>query len=355
MNGYEHDDLLKRLDSLNLDVPPMPEDFHAGWAGRLEDEMENKRKPPKKTALIRALSAAAALVFVVSGSLLALRTDEPFAAQSEAGYAKNASRSADTGAADMARYEMATEEYDLDGVVGGASAAMPQLPAGQMLIRTASLTIGTQRYDESLDALRALCETAGGWTAASSESANGAGLRTCRLTLRIPAGELDSFLTGTGELGRVTQRTESAEDVTESYRDTQSRLETQQALMARLQALVTDAASLSDLLELEAQIADTQYQIDRLQSSLNATERQVTYATVEITLREENTAANMTDGGKTLGERLLSALQSGGKAFLALMENGAVFVAAALPFIAIVAAVWGAVRLVRRLIRRRKA
>ena len=354
MTDFEHDDLLKRLESLTLDVPPLPEDFHAGWAGRLEDEMENKRKPPKKTALIRALSAAAALVFVVSGSLLALRTDEPFAVQSEAGYAKNASRSADTGAADMARYEMATEEYDLDGVAGGASAAMPQLPAGQMLIRTASMTIGTQQYDESLSVLSGLCESSGGWISSTSENTMNSGLRTCYMTLRIPAEQLDAFLAGTGGLGRVTYRSESVEDVTESYYDTKGRLETQKALMARLQALVTDAASLSELLELEAQIADTQYQLDRLQSSLNSTERRVNYATVDITLREESAAADITDGDKSLGERLVSAVRSGIAAFGELLENAVVFLAAALPFIAIVAVVWLAVAILRRMLRKGK-
>ena len=85
--------------------------------------------------------------------------------------------------------------------------------------------------------------------------------------------QLDDYFSGTSGLGRVISREESATDVTESYYDTQARLETQQALMARLQALVTDAADLSDLLTLESQIAETQYQIDRLQSSLNSTDR----------------------------------------------------------------------------------
>ena len=49
-----------------------------------------------------------------------------------------------------------------------------------------------------------------------------------------------------------------------SRSDTETRLATQRALMARLQSLVTEAASLTELLELESQIADTQYTIDRL-------------------------------------------------------------------------------------------
>lgn len=359
MTGYEHDDLLKQLDSLNQDVPPMPEGFHEGWVRRLEEEaMENKTKKLSRKTLVRVLSAAAALVFVIGGTMIAQRTG---------GQEKNATSAAqpqmarsndfDTGAGAVifgVAYDdvVEAEEAGYDFTAGTTS--MAAVPTERMLVRTASLTIGTQRYDESLTAMLRLCEEMGGWTSSSSENENINGLRTCYLTLRIPAEQLSAFLSGSGELGRVTHRSESADDVTESYYDTRARLETQQALMARLQALVTDAASLSDLLELEAQIADTQYQIDRLQTSLNGTERRVNFATVDITLREENASADITDGDKSLGERLLSAVQSGGKAFLSLMENAVVFLAAALPFMAIVAVVWAVCVVIRRIRRKSK-
>ena len=224
----------------------------------------------------------------------------------------------------------------------------------QKIIRTVSLTLGTQAYEQSLESLRSQCESLGGWVSYSSESAMSSGLRRAYLTLRIPAEQLDEYLSGTTGLGRVISREESATDVTESYYDTQARLETQQALMARLQALVTDAADLSDLLTLESQIAETQYQIDRLQSSLNSTDRQVSYATVDVTLREETASSDITDGEKSLGQRILSALETGLEAFLDFLSDMAVFLAAALPFILLVAVVWIAVKLIRRAIKRRK-
>ena len=360
MNEHEHSDLLKRLDSLNLDVPPMPEGFHEGWTARLEDEEPMKPGKFSRTTLIRVLSAAAALVFVVGGATLAQRDGEKNAIRA-AGQASNNAMTRGYAADTAFPMEVPAEaeEYEWDdtadyGVVNGyATTAMKAAPE-RMMIRRASLTIGTQRYDESFAALMNLCEAAGGWTASNSENTNGAGMRTAYLTLRVPAEQLDGFLSGADGLGRITYRSESADDVTESYQDTRARLETQQALMARLQAMVTDAASLSDLLELESKIAETQYQLDRLQSSLNSTERQVNYATVDITLREENAAADITDGEKSLGERLGSAIVSGGAAFLRMLESAAVFLAAALPFIGIVAAVWLLVAVIRRALRKRR-
>ena len=358
MNGHEHDDLLDQLASLNEDVPPMPEGFHEGWVRRLEEEaMESRTKKLNRKTLVRVLSAAAALVFVIGGTLIAQRTGGQEKENASAAQVKLArSNDFDTGGAIMLGdvYDNMLEAEDEEYGVRAETTSMTEVPTERMLIRTASLTIGTQRYDESLTALLRLSGELGGWTSSSSESVDYNGLRTCYMILRIPAEQLHTFLSGSGELGRVTYRSESAEDVTESYHDTKARLETQQALMERLQALMTDAASLSELLELEAQIADTQYQIDRLQTSLNGTERQVNFATVDVTLREELPSADITDSEKPLGERIASALRAGGEAFLQLLENGAVFLAAALPFIAIVAVVWGLVTLLRKAIHRRR-
>ncbi|MGN1018883.1 MAG: DUF4349 domain-containing protein, partial [Aristaeellaceae bacterium] len=60
----------------------------------------------------------------------------------------------------------------------------------------------------------------------------------------------------------------------------------------------------------------------------------------------------ITDGEKSLGQRILSALETGMEAFLDFMSDMAVFLAAALPFILMIAAVWLVVKLIRRAIKR---
>jgi len=234
------------------------------------------------------------------------------------------------------------------------AAAKTASTAQTKLIRTASMSISTQSFQESLDTLKTLCQEQGGWIESASESTGAGGLRTAYLTLRIPAESLDAYLEGSVSAGRITRRSESVQDVTESYQDTAAQLATQQALMARLQALVTDAASLSDLLELESQIADTQYTIDRLQSSLNATDRQVDYSTVDVTLREESPATDIIDTEKTLWERLQAAVVSGVEAFGNFVENVFVYAAAALPFIGVVLVIWGGVKLIQKIMKWRK-
>ena len=358
------DGLQDDLARLSDDVPPLPEDFHQAWTNRVEEAaMDNKPESSRpRRQWTRLLSAAAAVVFVLGGTLLTRdalspRSDTP---EDLAGGALYSAYDYDGGGGSpklMARnaaYDEGADYVTYTDEVADAGYEEDAAATEQKIIRTVSLTLGTQSYEQSLDSLRSQCEALGGWVSYSSESAMSSGLRRAYLTLRIPADQLDDFLSGTGGLGRVISREESATDVTESYYDTQARLETQQALMARLQALVTDAADLSDLLALESQIADTQYQIDRLQASLNSTDRQVSYATVDVTLREETASSDITDGEKSLGQRILSALETGLEAFLDFLSDMAVFLAAALPFILLAAVVWITVKLIRRAIKRRK-
>lgn len=364
-NIDENEVLRDALAGLKEEVPPMPEGLHAAWVQKVEDDMAEKRteKNLNRKGITRFLSVAAALVFIVGGTMLtrdnpALMTADQAA---ENGAPIKTMELKGTRSYTTADYEEdSTADYD-SGVMltsmarGASNEAAPAAPAPteKKIIRNASLTIQTQSFEASLENLRTLCQAEGGWVEFSRESVNAStGLRTASLTVRVPQEALDGYLAGSEQLGRITSRSESAEDVTASYQDTRARLDTQIALMERLQALMGEAGDLSDLLALESQIADTQYQIDRLQSSLNSTDRQVDYATVSVTLKEETTV-ELTDDTVTLGERIRSAVRVGWEAFTGFLSDMAVFLVAALPFIGVVAAVVIALWIIRK-IRRRK-
>lgn len=372
---HENEVLRDALSRLNEDVPPMPEQLHAAWMQKVEEDMTEARieKTRTRRGVTRFLSVAAALVFVVGGTLLT--KDDLGGALSP----KNAdSQSPDTvslmstAVANDGLYDY-MEDAEADFALGedyttamygadlGTGTAAPRsrmaedeagdplaAAAEKKIIRTASMTITTQTFEDSLNALKASCEQQGGWIESLSENVNSySGLRTAYLTLRIPQSMLDDYLAGTESLGRTTSRSEASQDVTASYQDTRTRLNTQLALMDRLQALITESADLSDLLALENQIADTQYQIDTLQSSLNATDRKVDYSTVSITLKEEKTAP-LTETTVSFGERVVSAIQVGWECLVNFLGDMAVFLVAALPFILIVVIVVIIIKLIKR-------
>lgn len=376
MHNFDENEVLRDvLSGLNEEVPPMPEELHAAWMQKVEDDQVEKTLNRK--AFTRFLSIAAALVFVVGGTLLTRDSMEDSARLNKEYQALVEENNTLAGTAMTANeFKAALGSYDaLNGAAPDAGAtmmltrsAMPEaaeeeavafdsdVPAAEekKIIRTARLTIYTQTFDTSLENLRALCEADGGWIESSSESTNSrTSLRTANLTLRLPQEALDGYLAGADQLGRITSRSETATDVTASYQDTQTRLATQVALMDRLQALITESGDLSDLLALEAQIADTQYQIDALTTSLNRTDRQAAYSTVTVSLYEE-TAPAITDTTVSLSERISAALRMGWEAFTDFCQDMLVFVIAALPFIAIVVVLVIALAIIRKVRRNKK-
>lgn len=341
------------LDALAQEELPPPEDFHQGWMQLVEQEaadMHAVSKAPKRQrkSVARLLSLAAAVVFLVGGTLLTrdqLQLTQPSTVKSQVTESGTAMEE-ETGntTIPMAAQYMSngTSRSGSTGSYGLDAASTTQ---DTKIIRTVSLSLGSGTFDQDLETLQTLCTDAGGWVSYSSVSGDAAqSSRRASLTLRIPQEQLETFLQGAGSLGRVISQTETAQDVTATYQDTAARLATQQAKMERLQALMSETASLSELLELENAIADTQYTLDSLQSQLNDTDNQVSYATVDVSLREETSADTISSREVGLGERLMAGLQTGWETFWNFCKDMLVFLSAALPYLAAVAVVYMLVR-----------
>ena len=200
---------------------------------------------------------------------------------------------------------------------------------------------------KNVEQLQAYCKDSGGWVSYVSQSGDvDKANRRASLTLRIPVEKLDELLAGAEGYGRVISRTETAEDVTESYQDTAARLATQQAKMERLQALMNDTASLSDLLELESAIADTQYSIDSYETRQRTIDRQVDMSEVDIYLREDSPVEVTSE--MSLGERISRAFQNSVEDFGQFLRNMLVFIVMALPALGLIAIITAAVLLICR-------
>lgn len=347
---FDENEVLRQcMSPLNEEVPDMPENFHAQWTALVKEDamkQEETRKVAPMRRWTRILSVAAALVFVVGGTLLTKDSLSPARTRSPQSpvdstadsydyynddtYANDVIYEDEAGSSPRTMYNMAS------GAMPETASAKSAVAEDKKIIRNVSLTIKTSAYDDSMASLTALLSQYSGYLQSSSEYTNNRDLRTASLTLRIPADSLDAFLSGTGELGRITSRNMSSTDVTASYQDTAARLENQKLLLARLQALTDTAGDLSDLLALETQLADTQYNIEQLESALADTDQQVNDATVRVTLNEE-AQPDLRDETVSLGERIRSALSTGWNAFVSFLQDCVVFLTAALPFIAIVA------------------
>ena len=348
---HEDDVLRTCLSPLNGQVPDMPAHFHAQWTTLVkEDTMKNEEpnQPSRKRLWTRVLSVAAALVFIVGGTML---TKDKLSLTASESSTDGMLRYAATGSYDedaVAEYKMAEESAGTMLLASNsANNSTDSTVSDRKIIRTVSMTVKTTAYEDSMQSIQTMLSQYNAYLESSSEYTNSRNLRTASLTIRVPAEQLDDFLSGTDSIGRVTSRDMTSTDVTANYQDTAARLENQRLLLSRLQALTDTAADLSSLLELENQIADTQYNIERLEHSLASTDQQVSESTVYLTLSEE-AQPDLTDETKTLGERIESAFHTGWNAFITFLQDCIVFLTAALPFIAVCVVIFLIVSIIRK-------
>ena len=165
-------------------------------------------------------------------------------------------------------------------------------------------------FDQDYEIILSVTEGYGGYASYVNMYEQQIDKRYASFELRIPSENLDSFLSEVDAIGRITDRYETANDQTTQYTDTQLRLQTQLDKMTRLQELLLQAETVEDLLAIESEIADTQYEIDSLQSSLNYIDRQVDYSTVSIYLQEQTASDTASAEDLTIGERLFSGLKA---------------------------------------------
>ena len=307
----------------------VPDDFSQGWRRMIREECAMERKAQRRKTWKGWAAAAAALVFVVGGTLL---TRDQLPAANQQAKLSAYKTDADTGGAyygSLARGAVINFAMEDGAVPEAASADAAQT---EKIIRNASFTLKTLNFEESLSQLQALAAEMSGRVEylSSSGDAESGELRTASLTLRIPAARLDEFLTGAQGIARVTSLQQKMEDVSDSYYDVQARLDTQQKKLERLEALMTSAEQVSDLVEIESAIADAQYQIDRYTAQLKSYDSRVEASTVRVTLREIRVEESEEAG---LGERMLSGLKASLLEGIEFLKDAAVFLVAAAPWL----------------------
>ncbi|MDD3412091.1 MAG: DUF4349 domain-containing protein [Eubacteriales bacterium] len=342
-----------------------PEGFSAGWREAVRRE-EPERMKKTHRFWRAALPMAAALVLVIgaiaTGSMNLNGTKQEVGVNRAAAPRSAASNSSLT--LDEAAYDMAADAATGSSSTSAAGSTADAVTAGargteqtgRKLVRTASLTLATTRFAQDGAAVRQLAESLGGYVESLDQYGDEKdGNRVLYYGLRVPSEKLDAFLAGAEGIGRVAARSESSLDKSTEYADTSLRLQTQRDKLARLQELMKQAESVTDLLEIESSIADTQYQIDSYESALRDIDRRVQDSAVSVTLREETPAQSAQAKELTLGERLASGLSASVQGLGEFFQNMLVFVTMCLPVLVPAALLALAVWLIARARKARKA
>lgn len=205
-------------------------------------------------------------------------------------------------AASPAKAFGAAESGRLSG--DGASPAAPATPVEQRLVRTATLDLQTRDVTTTAAKVRSLVTASRGFVAdertdtgrgSSADDEPTARSRSV-LTLRVPAASLDEVMQQVGQAGTVLHRSQSSQDVSAQYVDTESRVRSQTASVVRVRALLSRATRIGDVVQIEGELARRQSDLEALQAQLASLQDRTTLSTLTVTISSPAVAKDAQDG-----------------------------------------------------------
>jgi hypothetical protein len=171
-----------------------------------------------------------------------------------------------------------------DAATPPATVAVPQ---DRKLMRQGEATLEVASVDATLARLHALTREAGGYTTRETRSRDIQRVNQGQVECRVPAGKLDSLTAALKSLGTLESLTLSATDVTEEYFDLEMRLRNGRALETRLLALIERPTNkLSDLLEVERELARVRGEIDQMEGRRRFWNNRVALSTLAVSVHE---------------------------------------------------------------------
>jgi hypothetical protein len=189
------------------------------------------------------------------------------------------------------------------GASGAASGAQstnapstaPNLPQGAVgqparIEQTGSLTltVGRGKLDQTVSRLTALAGAYGGFVA-NSQTQSGetdAGAPSGSVTLQVPVQSFTAALQRARALGKTSELTTKATDVSAQYVDLQSRITALQASRQQYLTILAKATTVGDVLAVQEQLDSLQSQIEQLQGQLQLLSSQTSYSTLTVTVNE---------------------------------------------------------------------
>ncbi|WZH36133.1 MAG: DUF4349 domain-containing protein [Microbacterium enclense] len=167
------------------------------------------------------------------------------------------------------------------------------------------------------------------------------------VTVRIPADELTGVMDGLSTIGAVTASSVTRSDVTDQAVDLRARVAAGEASVARLTELMSQAASVSDLIAAESALADRQARLDADRQQLTLLETQVAMSSLSVQVVPAAAAVTADPAG--FGDGLMA----GWNGLVAALNGLVVGLGFLLPWLAVAAVIGVVVWTIRRARRRR--
>lgn len=176
-------------------------------------------------------------------------------------------------------------DADSLGTAQQAGAGLEPVSIERKIIQNADLDLRVQNVSEAADQIIVLCDQNGGYTV-NSHLYRDEERVSANLSIKVPQQQLGSIITAISQLGEVTDKVISTQDVTEEYYDAEARLKVLKAKEERLLGLMSRAANITEIISIENELGKTRAEIEVLTGRLKYLSNATEYSLVKINLRQ---------------------------------------------------------------------
>ncbi|MGB0870077.1 MAG: DUF4349 domain-containing protein [Flavobacteriales bacterium] len=155
------------------------------------------------------------------------------------------------------------------------------------LIKHGALHLSCSKIDHTYKKISKKLNSIDGYIASEKNFKNQYG-NSIRLQVRIPSKQFDKFINNLA-LGKdsIIRKEINIEDVTNSFFDNEARLRTLKTLENRYLNLLKQSNKIKDMLDIESEIQDLRYKIERLEGKHIKLKNRIEYSDLSILLEEK--------------------------------------------------------------------
>lgn len=246
-----------------------------------------------------------------------------------------------------------------DGKGGGGAepnaVATAKPDPSRVIIYTAELSIYVDSLQEVEAKLPALLDQYGAYISNSESSRYSGRSRHAKWTFRVPAAQYKALVAAVGGLGAVESSSSKADDVTAEYFDVEARLKNARGVEERLQGILKQqTGKISDVLEVEREIARVREEIERAEGRLRYLKNLSSLSTITLQVFEREGYQPL-PAEPTLADRVKWAWQESTHGVVEFAKASVVFLVRLAPWLPFWIAFAFGVRFLVRWYRKREA
>lgn len=287
------------------------------------------RRRGRRTRVVAGGAAAAVVAIGLVTGTAAITSDPTPAGDLSSAPAPATTPELDSG--DVGYRDAAPEATDVSGLTstdGQGPQLLPTEPgaaADRSVVTTGTAALVVDDPADAATDFGAWVEGAGGRIDSRSDQQE----RT-DLTVRVPAGGVNGALDELRTLGELESSSLDRVDVTAQVVDLDARIAALQISIARLTAILNEAATTADVVAAEANLTQRQAELDGLVAQRTALGDQVELSTLTVTFSETPTTASVEPDG------FLGGLRTGWNSVVETVNGVVTAAGVAVPWLAIV-------------------